>query len=200
MHSGVALLLMIDAYSIGLNMAAFKAALALSSPALTYVMGILAKSYYLVLPALFLYMYFKKDMNVYSYVIAGVLFFIISDTLKMIVREPRPCSTSEVLTTLNLSKIACESSYAFPSNHATVLTGLTLFMGKYKYIRAAYVVWLLIILFGRVYLLAHYLTDVIAGVAISLVIGYIIYRYRNRINAFLNGIVKRILPQLAVER
>jgi len=194
------LLLMIDAYSIGLNMAAFKAALALSSPALTYVMGILAKSYYLVLPALFLYMYFKKDMNVYSYVIAGVLFFIISDTLKMIVREPRPCSTSEVLTTLNLSKIACESSYAFPSNHATVLTGLTLFMGKYKYIRAAYVVWLLIILFGRVYLLAHYLTDVIAGVAISLVIGYVIYRYRNRINAFLNGIVKRILPQLAVER
>lgn len=194
------MLLMIDAYSIGLNMAAFKAALALSSPALTYVMGILAKSYYLVLPALFLYMYFKKDMNVYSYVIAGVLFFIISDTLKMIVREPRPCSTSEVLTTLNLSKIACESSYAFPSNHATVLTGLTLFMGKYKYIRAAYVVWLLIILFGRVYLLAHYLTDVIAGVAISLVIGYVIYRYRNRINAFLNGIVKRILPQLAVER
>lgn len=194
------MLLMIDAYSIGLNMAAFKAALALSSPALTYVMGILAKSYYLVLPALFLYMYFKKDMNVYSYVIAGVLFFIISDTLKMIVREPRPCSTSEVLTTLNLSKIACESSYAFPSNHATVLTGLTLFMGKYKYIRAAYVVWLLIILFGRVYLLAHYLTDVIAGVAISLVIGYVIYRYRNRINAFLNGIVKRILPPLAVER
>ncbi|MCL4403298.1 phosphatase PAP2 family protein [Candidatus Marsarchaeota archaeon] len=192
--------LLLSAYNIGINMAAFKAALALSSPSLTYIMSMLAKSYYVVLPVLLLYMYFKKDMNVYSFALAGVIFFLISDTMKMLIREPRPCNTSEVLTTLNISKIACESSYAFPSNHATVLTGLTLFIGKYKYIRAAYIVWLIVVLFGRVYLLAHYLTDVIAGIAISLFVGYIIYRYKSRINAFINGILKRIVPPLAVER
>ena len=192
--------LLLSAYNIGINMAAFKAALSLSSPSLTYAMSMLAKSYYVVLPALLLYMYFKKDMNVYSLALAGVIFFLISDTMKMLVREPRPCNTSEVLTTLNISKVACESTYAFPSNHATVLTGLTLFIGKYKYIRAAYIVWLIVVLFGRVYLLAHYLTDVIAGIAISLFVGYIIYRYKSRINAFINGILKRIVPPLAVER
>ncbi len=193
-------MLLVNAYNIGMNIAAFKAALSLSSPAMTHVMSILATSFYVVLPAMVLYMYFKKDMNVYTFVIAGLVFFIISDTLKMIVREPRPCNTSEVLSTLNIGKMACESSYSFPSNHATVLTGLTMFIGKYKYIRAAYIVWLVIILFGRIYLLAHYLTDVIAGVAISLAIGYLFYRYRGRINAFANRVVKAIVPQLAVEK
>ena len=61
-------------------------------------------------------------------------------------------------------------------------------------------VWLVLILFGRIYLGLHYLTDVIAGAALSIVVAYIIYRYRDYINKALNAIAKKILPPLAVEK
>jgi len=159
-----------------LNIEAFKLADSVASPAMNSAMHVLTESFLLVLPLIVIYMLLKRDTNVFALVAAGILLYIVSDTLKFIVKEPRPCNVPE-LSWINAPY--CESSYSFPSNHASVLTGLALFMGKYKYVRIAYAIWLVAILFSRIYLGLHYFTDIIAGATISLIISYFIYAYRN---------------------
>ena len=66
----------------------------------------------------------------------------------------------------------------------------------YKYLRILYVIWLILILFGRVYLGAHYFTDVVAGVIIGSILGLLIKHYRKNINTFFGSIAKRLIPQL----
>ncbi len=187
----------IQAYKLGINIWAFEFAKDLASPALTSIMAIIGKSFLVVIPFLVLYLYFiKKDANVYTFIVAGVLFYVVSDAIKLITKEPRPCNVTELSW---INNVACESSYSFPSNHASVLTGLTFFLGKYRYLQIAYVIWLIMVLFGRVYLGLHYFTDVIAGIALSLAMYYVISKYKNRINKLLNNIVKRVLPKLALK-
>ncbi|MCL5122450.1 MAG: phosphatase PAP2 family protein [Candidatus Marsarchaeota archaeon] len=190
-------LLFLQPYNIGINIEAFKLADSLASPGLNYIMALLAKSFFIVLPAIVLYMYFyKKDMNTYSFIIAGIVFYVVSDIIKNIVREPRPCNVSELSW---INNVGCESTFSFPSNHASVLTGLAFFLKGYKYLRIAYVVWLLLILFGRIYLGVHYFTDVIAGVVLSVVLYYVLSIYAKRINKFFNNLVGRIFPKIAIK-
>ena len=115
----------IQAYKLGINIWAFEFAKDLASPALTSIMAIIGKSFLVVIPFLVLYLYFiKKDANVYTFIVAGVLFYVVSDAIKLITKEPRPCNVTELSW---INNVACESSYSFPSNHASVLTGLTFF-------------------------------------------------------------------------
>jgi undecaprenyl-diphosphatase len=189
-------LLSIDAYNIGINIAAFQFMKSIASPMLNSVMAALSQSFLLVLPLIALYMLLRKDRNVYIFSISIVLFYVINDTLKYIVREPRPCNTP-ALSWINT--VSCETNYSFPSSHAAVLTGLPAFMGKFRYVRIAYLIWLALILFGRVYLGEHYLTDVIAGMLLSIAMTYIMYKYRSEINNFIGKIIKKVVPQLYVE-
>ena len=85
--------------------------------------------------------------------------------------------------------MGCESSFSFPSSHATTLTGLYFITRTYKYLNIMYIVWLFLVLFGRVYLGQHYLTDVIAGFIISIAVGYAIIRNKERINNILYKII-----------
>ena len=194
----VLLLFFINASKLAINIWAFQVAKALASPALSFIMQWLAKSFFIVLPVLGLYMLFKKDRNAYTFVIAGILLYVISDTIKMITREPRPCNVDGLVTWIH--PLTCQSSFSFPSNHASVLTGLVFFTKNYKYIRILYIIWLVLILFGRVYLGMHYFTDVLAGMGLSLVVAYVIYRYRKPINAFVDNIVDRIINLHLVQK
>ena len=47
---------------------------------------------------------------------------------------------------------------------------------------------------------ANYLIDVLAGVALSLVIAYIVYRYRRQLNAFADKIVSKIINLHLVQK
>ena len=191
--------MLFEVYKLSINVWAFQAAKAVASPALDFIMYWLAKSFLVVLPLLAIYMLLKRDMNVYSFVILGILLYAVSDTIKLIVGEHRPCDVSATgLVWIN--HLACEASYSFPSNHASVLTGLTLFLKNYRYIQILYVVWLVLILFGRIYLGLHYFTDVLAGMALSLAVAYVIYRYRKQLNAFADKIVGRIINLHLVQK
>lgn len=186
---------MIEAYKLNINVWAFEFMKDIANPYLDTLMVALAKSFLVIIPLLVIYLYLKKDKNVYTFIVAGIVFYIVSDLLKLIIREPRPCNVAELSW---INNVYCSPTYSFPSNHASVLTGLSLFLGKYKYIRVLYVVWLFLVLFGRVYLGMHYFTDVIAGMILSVVLYYIIVRYEKKINNALNGIVRRIFPKLAI--
>lgn len=166
-----------------LNNLAFEFSKSIASPQLNVAMHYLAVSYLIVIPLVLVYLYFRRDKNLFSFVALFFALYIIGEVIKFIVKEPRPCSVPSLSW---INNIGCESNYSFPSNHATVLTGLSLFTLPYKYVRALYIVWLLLVLFGRVYLGLHYLTDVIAGAAISLIVVWPVYKfYSKKINSIL---------------
>lgn len=173
---------------ISINTWAFGAVHALASPQLNQAMSVLADSFYIVIPLLFVYIFLRNRKNTFPFLAAAVALYVLTDIIKFIVKEPRPCLNPD-LSWINV--VGCEGSYSFPSNHATTLTGLYLFVNNYKYIRTLYIAWLAVILFGRVYLGAHYLTDVIAGVAIGLIVGYAIYSNRERINRMVRPFAAR---------
>ncbi len=182
-------------YNININIWAFQFVKSVSSPFLNTLFSTLSSSFLIVIPLLAIYLYLKKDKNVYTFIVAGIVFFIISDIIKMLTMEPRPCNVSELSWINNLG---CENTFSFPSNHASVLTGLIFFLKPYKYLRILYFIWLALELFGRVYLGLHYFTDVIAGIALSITLYYIISFYKPKINEILNNLVKRVVPKLAL--
>ena len=151
-------------------------------------MSYVVESYLVVLPLLVLYLVYKRNRNVFSLVVAGVALYLIGDILKMIIREPRPCS----LQGMQYIQSYCDTGYSFPSNHATVLTGLALFI-NYKYLRILYILWVILLLFGKIFLAQHYLTDIIAGAILSIVVARIIEVYSKRINDSLAGIYNKLL-------
>ena len=129
------------------NIAAFQFSKEIASPSLNIFMHYLAESFIVVIPLILIYMYLKKDKNVFSFAVLFFALFIIGEIIKYIVKEPRPCNVPDLSW---INNIGCESSYSFPSNHATVLTGVGLFTSSYKYLRAFYIIWLFLILFGRI--------------------------------------------------
>lgn len=181
-----------------MNLWAFHIVKDIMSPNLNLFMALMAKSYIIVLPLIAIYLYIKrKNMNVYSFIIAIIALYVISDIIKLIVREPRPCNINELSW---INTVSCENTFGFPSNHATVLAGLPIFLKGYKFIQILYIAWLFIMLFGRVYLGAHYLTDVLVGIAISIIITYIIYKYRDKINGICNRIIIKITTKIGLKR
>lgn len=172
-----------------LNNSAFGFASSVANPLLTTIMSHWTESFYVVLPLLAAYLYIKKDKNAVPFVAALLMLFVLSEILKNIFMEPRPCVNGNFSW---VSQIACESGYSFPSSHALSLTGLVFFLKNFKYIRAAYLIWLVIILFSRVYLGQHYLTDVLVGAVISVVVGYAIYKYEKYINDIYDRVLKAI--------
>lgn len=170
-------------YQVGANIGAFQIANSIANssvgPALNSLFVPFAESFFVVLPLVAIYLAYKKDPNVYTFTVAIVVLYVVSEVLKNIFQEPRPCSVSELSW---INHPICETNFSFPSNHASVLTGPLIFMLKYRIITILYVIWLILILFGRVYLGQHYLTDVIAGAAISIIIAFALYKIRNHIH------------------
>jgi undecaprenyl-diphosphatase len=157
------------------NTWAFQFSNAVSSPLLTKIMLLLADSFWIVIPLIIIFLYFKKDKNIYVLVIGVVLTYVLADILKLLTREPRPCNVSSLGW---INKSGCEATYSFPSEHAAVLAGVPIFLSKYRILDILYVVWVVLVLFGRVYLGLHYLSDVIAGIILSILVWYILYIYR----------------------
>ncbi len=189
--------LLISPYNLGVNLWAFHLIKLIATPNLNFFMALMAKSYIIIIPLLVIYLYIKKkDMNLYSFIIAFLVLYLLSDIIKLIVREPRPCNINELSW---INNISCESTFGFPSNHAAVLTGLPIFLKGYKFVQILYIIWVITILFGRVYLGVHYLTDVFAGSILSIIIVYVIYKYRNRINNTINKIIMKIAPKIALK-
>jgi undecaprenyl-diphosphatase len=151
----------------------------IATPALNNLMSLFAESFFIILPLIAIYLYLKKDSNFFSFIFAIAFLYIIGDIIKAIIGEPRPCSLPNFSW---INHVSCESGFSFPSNHATTLTGPYFFINKYKYLRILYIIWLAIILFGRIYLGEHYFTDVIAGIIISAIIAFIIYKFSDKIN------------------
>jgi undecaprenyl-diphosphatase len=93
----------------------------------------------------------------------------ITDCLKLVFKVPRPC----------VGLAYCPQSYAFPSGHSAVAFAALSVLAFY--LRDKYAAMILFTFAGlcavsRVMLNVHYVSDIVAGSAIGLVVGILIQR------------------------
>ncbi|GJL56727.1 MAG: hypothetical protein NPIRA02_38590 [Nitrospirales bacterium] len=93
---------------------------------------------------------------------------LIGGQLKMLIDRARPC---HILANIH-ELVGCGGTMSMPSNHAVNSATAAAFLHM-LYPRSAWIAWPLVVLIGlsRVYLGAHYVTDVFAGWTLGLILG-----------------------------
>ncbi len=104
--------------------------------------------------------------------LAAVVAYGISELIKEIVKRPRPWRTHPLAFIL----APHETSYSFPSNHAIVVGAVImgLWLSRDILITAIATIDGLLVAASRLYLGAHYFSDVIVGLLLGLLIAIII--------------------------
>jgi len=101
----------------------------------------------------------------------------ISNLIKNTVCRPRP-SHEPLLEGLVRTPEGQGGLYGFNSSHAANTMALAFFTAKVfcrRWYSIVIVLWSLIICYSRVYLAKHYLGDILAGLLLGLLIGYVVY-------------------------
>lgn len=113
----------------------------------------------------------KKNKQLIKASWAFVIGFLVSHILKLIIQRTRPFSNEKELF---LTKLP---DYSFPSSHAVVAFAmLPILMTTYPKYRWLFAFLAAMIAFSRYYLGLHYLSDVIFGTLIGLLISQLIMR------------------------
>jgi undecaprenyl-diphosphatase len=125
-----------------------------SDPDVLWIPGILLGMYWLWLSS--------REALIGASVLAAsiVLLDALGAQLKHLVARPRPCMMLSGLHQLQ----ACGKTFSFPSNHAINTAAAAAFL-QVLYPRSGWISWPIVALVGvaRVYIGAHYVTDVLGG-------------------------------------
>ena len=114
---------------------------------------------------------FLKDRNFGKRVlIALTLAFLVAFSLKYIINEPRP-----YLVLKNIHLLSYEGyEPSFPSGHTTLAFTISTLLYSYsKKIGLIFLIWAILVGYSRVYVGVHYPFDVLAGIIIGVVCGYL---------------------------
>ncbi len=129
---------------------------------------------FIIIISIFLFLFYKEKNHVFKLYGLTIFTSLLNNFLKLIVARPRP----------NMIHLVEENTYSFPSGHAMismVFYGYIIYMislssmSKKKKILSIFLLSCLILTIGysRIYLNVHYLSDVLAGYCISIIILYV---------------------------
>lgn len=113
----------------------------------------------------------------------GIIVFLslgLNSVLKLIFMRPRPFQVDNSIVNL---RPETSGSYSMPSGHTQ--SASTVFFGLYQFFKKRYLLILAIVItslvaLSRMYIGVHYLTDVLAGAAIGIVITYYMYKWLSK--------------------
>ena len=132
---------------------------------------------FLAICAFVLFLLFFNRKLALCYLLSYGFVFVTVSILKSLVARDRPFAVCEEIELIG--KIS--SDYSFPSGHTACATAIAIFLGaflfeKYKdkssrvWITLCMTIYVSLVALSRMYLGAHYLTDVLAAMAISAII------------------------------
>lgn len=138
--------------------------------------------------AVLLYLIFKKFGPKPTILTLVVITLLITATdqlanlFKHGFERPRPCRQEGVMEYARFVAVRC-GSFGYFSAHAANSTGVAVFLSQLfrKQIPKLYIfllVWAVVVSYSRIYLGVHYPGDVITGIFIGAVFGYIFYLIR----------------------
>ncbi|MGZ4920545.1 MAG: phosphatase PAP2 family protein, partial [Halobacteriota archaeon] len=137
----------------------------------------------LLIAALYLGGYRKEAL-----VVAVVLLVtnVVTYGLKYLIARPRPSDLG----------IAPESEPAFPSGHTSNAFAFATTLSYYHRKAAPFLfAWALLIAFSRVFLGFHYVTDLLGGAAVGIVVSLIITQVAERYDEQILDLVERLPPR-----
>lgn len=139
------------------------------------------------LALLSLYLIFFRPRRDLILAISAVAVVLLADgttqIFKGLVQRIRPCHVFQQVQLLHGA--ICTDSFSFPSNHASNTFALAAFI-SYNYRKLAIPSFLIAIVVGysRIYLTAHYPTDVLAGAAWGMLLGFTVAMLARRLMRF----------------
>lgn len=121
---------------------------------------------------------FLKDKL--KYYLGFILLTVVVFSLQNFIARPRPY---EILSGVIYMGFINAGTYSFPSYHSATSFFGAVFLGeKLKKYKIHFLVLAALISFSRIYLGAHYLTDVLAGGIIGVGVGLVVMKYGRRTN------------------
>lgn len=134
----------------------------------------------------------KKTLYILLFVI--VLITISDQTtnfFKFTIKRLRPCHTDTIVNIIRIVKEGCGGLYGFYSAHSSNSMAIAVFFGLllknyYRYLLSALLIWVLFIMYSRIYLGVHFPIDVLAGALMGSFFGYMVYK----LFIFLSGKMK----------
>ena len=127
----------------------------------------------------------KAGICIFGAVACGAL--LTNIILKDLIARPRPCQT-DFLSEFLAFAYPTEDGYSFPSGHMTAIASATIaiflcFNKKFSWIGFPFI---LLMGISRIYLLAHYPSDVLAGIIVGAISAVVAFYITKLIYIFLN--------------
>ena len=137
------------------------------------VMTFLGSTIFMVIITLIFLLFWRKNNRGKQFFIIIILAILLSNLLKLIIARERP----------DVLKLVIENTYSFPSGHTiaiTTLSGFLIFVLWQEWgslgnilkwmITVLFIIIALLVMISRIYLGAHFATDIIGGIICSLLV------------------------------
>jgi undecaprenyl-diphosphatase len=136
--------------------------------------------FYAILIVWLLYHYRSRAKAVLPLLIVAVALAdsITSKLFKPLVGRPRPCHAADLAPLLHLPD-GCGGAFGFMSSHAANSVALAVFLllalpaGRFRGLKAGVFLWAALLSYSRVYLAAHYPSDVACGWLVGALLGWL---------------------------
>ncbi|MBI4684737.1 MAG: glycosyltransferase family 39 protein [Nitrospirae bacterium] len=135
-------------------------------------MPLITNRYYFIILAIMFWFLIRDKKRAFVPIVLTIAAVALSDwvsnTLKHLIERPRPCYISDGVRLL----VGCGNSFSMPSNHAANASAIILALSykSKKWLRLLLILIALLVGFSRIYVGVHYVSDVIAGLLIGLII------------------------------